>query len=74
MGFRSQPKFSTPNPNNHHLVFFAKIKFLPGKRGALANSSAKMHPTDQISTAFVYSEAFKITSGALYHLVTTYLY
>ena len=27
----------------------------------------------QISIAFVYSEAFRMTSGALYHLVTTYL-
>lgn len=32
-----------------------------------------MHPIDQISTAFVYSDAFKMTSGALYHLVITYL-
>lgn len=32
-----------------------------------------MHPIDQTSTALVYSEAFRITSGALYHLVTTYL-
>lgn len=27
---------------------------------------------DQMSTEWSYSEAFKITSGALYHLVTTY--
>jgi len=31
-----------------------------------------MHPTDQISIAFEYSDAFRIISGALYHLVTTY--
>lgn len=31
-----------------------------------------MHPTDHTSIALVYSEAFNITSGALYHLVTTY--
>jgi hypothetical protein len=32
-----------------------------------------MHPIDQMSTAFVYSDAFKMTSGALYHRVITYL-
>lgn len=31
-----------------------------------------MHPTDQISTALLYSLALSITSGALYHRVTTY--
>ena len=33
--------------------------------------SAKMHPIDQISIAALYSFSNKITSGALYHLVTT---
>lgn len=46
---------------------------LPGNRGVLPINSAKIHPIDQISTALVYSEAFKMTSGARYHLVTTYL-
>ena len=32
-----------------------------------------MQPMDQISTAFVYSEAFNITSGYLYHRVKAYL-
>lgn len=36
-------------------------------------SSAKMQPMDQISTALVYSEALRMTSGALYQRVTTYL-
>ena len=49
------------------------MNILPGNNGVLPNNSAKIHPIDQISTAFVYSEAFKITSGALYHLVITYL-
>jgi hypothetical protein len=31
-----------------------------------------MQPTDHISIAFEYSLALRITSGALYHLVTTY--
>ena len=31
-----------------------------------------MHPMLQMSIALVYSEAFRITSGALYHRVTTY--
>ena len=54
----------------------------PGKRGwrsktvakldfIIVKSSAKMHPTDQISMAEVYISSIKITSGALYHLVTT---
>jgi len=48
-------------------------KIAPGKRGVLPINSAKMQPTDQISTALVYSEAFKMTSGARYQRVTTYL-
>ena len=47
-------------------------KSSPGKRGVLPSSSAIMHPMDQISIALEYSLAFRITSGALYHLVTTY--
>jgi hypothetical protein len=47
-------------------------KSSPGKSGCLPNSSARIHPTDQISTAFVYSLALRMTSGARYHLVTTY--
>ena len=31
-----------------------------------------MHPTDQISTAFVYFYDPNKISGALYHLVATY--
>lgn len=31
-----------------------------------------MHPMLQISSALVYSDAESMTSGALYHLVTTY--
>ena len=47
-------------------------KSSPGKRGCLPKSSARMQPTDQMSTALVYSLALRITSGARYHLVTTY--
>ena len=36
-------------------------KSSPGKRGCLPKSSAKMQPMDQISTAFVYSLALRIT-------------
>jgi len=32
-----------------------------------------MHPIDHISTALEYSDGQRITSGALYHLVITYL-
>ena len=46
----------------------------PGNRGVRPNSSANMQPTEYISTAFEYSDAFKITSGALYQRVTTYLF
>lgn len=46
----------------------------PGKRGVLPINSAKMHPTDHISTPLVYSEALRMTSGERYHRVTTYLF
>ena len=53
----------------------------PGKRGwrsaqllecsfIMPSSSAKMQPTDQMSIGCEY-ESPRITSGALYHLVTT---
>lgn len=35
-------------------------------------SSIKMQPTDHTSMAAVYSEEFNNSSGARYHLVTTY--
>jgi hypothetical protein len=57
----------------HTLALKLFPTILPGKRGVLPSNSAKMHPTDQISTALVYSEAFRITSGARYQRVTTYL-
>ena len=46
---------------------------LPGNNGCLPNNSEKIHPTDQISTAFEYSLGHRITSGALYQRVITYL-
>jgi hypothetical protein len=46
---------------------------IPGKRGCLPNNSANIQPIDQISTALEYSEGHKITSGARYQRVITYL-
>jgi len=47
------------------------ILSFPGKKGFLLNNSAKIQPTDQTSTAEVYSIHDKSNSGALYHLVAT---
>ena len=49
------------------------INLIPGKSGCLPNNSEKIQPTDHISTAFEYSLGHKITSGALYQRVITYL-
>ncbi len=47
-------------------------KSSPGKSAVFPKSSAAIQPTDHTSIAFEYSLALRITSGALYHLVTTY--
>merc|ERR1719335_504301 len=44
----------------------------PGKRGLRPSSSAKMQPTDHMSTAFVYVSLESTISGARYQRVTTY--
>lgn len=79
--FLIQRWFFELNQGNLHLIknyinniYFYFIIIKPGNKGVLPNSSAKMQPTEYISTAFEYSDAFKITSGALYQRVTTYLY
>ena len=59
-------------PNTEMIRCTWSRKSSPGKRGCLPKSSARMHPTDQISTALVYSLALRITSGARYQRVTTY--
>ena len=59
-------------PKMEMILWIWSRKSYPGNRGVLPRSSAIMQPTDQMSTAFEYSLAFNITSGALYHLVTTY--
>ncbi len=56
------------------------MQYLPGKRAPVRNRepgisssiSLKMHPTDQMSIAHVYGSC-KITSGARYQRVTTYV-
>ena len=45
--------------------------FLPINKGVLLTSSAKIHPKDHISIAYVYWSFPKRTSIALYHKVTT---
>ena len=70
-GCLRQQRLSEFSPNNPHLLIISV--YVPGNIGVLASNSAKMQPTDHISTAFVYSDAFNMTSGARYHLVTTYL-
>jgi hypothetical protein len=59
-------------PNTEMMRCTWSRKSSPGNSGCLPNSSARMHPTDQMSTALVYSLAFRMTSGARYHRVTTY--
>lgn len=59
-------------PKTEMILWTWSKKSYPGNNGCLPYSSAIIQPTDQISTAFVYSLAFKITYGARYHLVTTY--
>lgn len=44
---------------------------LPGKRGYLLISSARIQPTDHISTALEYLYDPRTISGAQYHLVAT---
>ena len=70
-GCLRQQRLSEFSPNNPHLLIISV--YVPGNTGVLASNSAKMQPTDHMSTAFVYSDAFNMTSGARYHLVTTYL-
>lgn len=48
------------------------LQSFPGKSGLPLNISAKIHPTDQTSIAFVYSLKVNMISGARYHLVATY--
>ena len=69
-GCLRQQRLSESSPNNPHLLIISV--YVPGNTGVLASNSAKMQPTDHMSTAFVYSDAFNMTSGARYHLVTTY--
>merc|ERR1719446_1864304 len=45
---------------------------VPGKSGFRPSNSAKMQPTDHMSTAFVYVSDESTISGARYHRVTTY--
>lgn len=43
----------------------------PGNKGCLLTSSAKIQPTDHMSTALEYFYDPRTISGALYHLVAT---
>jgi hypothetical protein len=60
------------DPSTETILWIWSKKSYPGNKGVLPNNSAIIVPTDQISTAFEYSLALRITYGALYHLVTTY--
>jgi hypothetical protein len=46
---------------------------IPGKRGVRLDISAKMQPTDHISTAVEYWREPRRTSGGRYHKVTIYV-
>jgi hypothetical protein len=59
-------------PRTEIILWTWSKKSSPGNRGVRPNSSAIIHPTDQMSIDFVYSLALRITYGALYHRVTTY--
>ena len=47
------------------------VSSLALNKGLSLQSSKKMHPIDQMSTAIEYSVAPKRSSGALYQIVTT---
>jgi hypothetical protein len=55
------------------MIFNISNSLCPLNNGYKAQSSNKMHPTDQISTAFEYIGCPSKSSGALYHIVTTSL-
>lgn len=59
-----------PNSYRMRSTWF-KVEF-PGKMALPRYSSPNMHPTDHISTAFVYLLDPSKISGARYHLVATY--
>ncbi|KAK8632265.1 hypothetical protein V6N13_072660 [Hibiscus sabdariffa] len=48
------------------------VCFEAGNNGCLSINSIKMQPTDHTSMAAIYSKEFSSSSGARYHLVTTY--
>jgi len=56
----------------HYRCKYTTAHFIPGKIARRANISAKMHPTDHVSTSTVYCRRKSINSGARYHLVITY--
>jgi hypothetical protein len=59
-------------PNNYRMRYtWLRVEF-PGKMALPKYISPKIHPTDHISTAFVYLEEPKSISGALYQRVATY--
>ena len=48
------------------------LPYIPRKMAWRDNISAKIHPTDHMSTLTVYCRRNSINSGARYHLVMTY--
>lgn len=57
--------------NYRNILKISSISESPGKRGFLEHISAKMVPTDHISTPVEYCLPPSKTSGARYHSVTT---
>ena len=54
-----------------NISYIYEISFYPSKSGLPIANSAKIHPTDHMSTGVAYVDC-KSTSGARYHNVTTW--
>lgn len=59
-------------PNKLTILCTWSSQSLPGKSGVLLINSAMMQPMDHTSNCSSQCLALRITSGARYHLVTTY--
>jgi len=56
---------------NRKILKISSISESPGKRGLRVHISAKMQPTDHMSTPVEYCRPPRRISGARYHNVTT---
>ena len=73
LGSLSKPGqiFSFGVPRSLYIMSSVCCSCFPGNKGSCFSSSARMHPTAQLSTAAVYRAHPNNSSGARYHSVTT---